>query len=121
MAPWRSISRKGFRITIEPGLNACTVEVSPLMNTCGTHPVRSISSTAETPLAPSGGGHRAGLGCLDCANFVAHRSECVSKQHADQDLVLHHENAERFHRFSLPLHDFYSPPLRCARAVPASA
>lgn len=27
----------------------------------------------------SGGGHSVSLGCLDCANVVTHRRECVSK------------------------------------------
>ena len=48
MARAKSRSRKGFCSTIAPGLTACNDAASPLANTCGTNPVRRITSTADT-------------------------------------------------------------------------
>ena len=50
MARTRSDSSNGFWSTTASGSSARIVEISPLMKTCGTNPVRSISATAATPL-----------------------------------------------------------------------
>ena len=108
MARASSGSRKGFSSHPASGLSALIFLTLPLVNRCETNPVRSILSTAETPLpSPNhastiirsglycNGGHRIGLGGLDCANIVAHRFEHLGKQHADHEVILHHEDAER--------------------------
>lgn len=49
-----------------------------------------------------GSRYRIGLGRLDGAYLVAHPCERLGKQHAENGVVLHYEDAERFHRFTSP-------------------
>jgi hypothetical protein len=52
--------------------------------------------------ASKGGGHGISLGGLEGANLVAHLFEHLGKQHADHDVVLHHEDAGCCHWFTSP-------------------
>lgn len=81
------------------------------MNRCAIGAVRSISSTAETPLprpktpvddhqvwpVSGGGDHCISFGGCECADIVAHSREQFSKQGTDHGAVLNDEHAQCFH------------------------
>jgi hypothetical protein len=46
--------------------------------------------------------HRIGLGGFDCAYVIAHRNEHFGEVEAQESVILHDQDAERFHRFSSP-------------------
>jgi hypothetical protein len=56
----------------------------------------------QVRIASKSGGHSGSLGGRDCANLMAHLGEHVGNEHADQSVVLHHQDAEGFHRFTSP-------------------
>ncbi len=82
-----------------------------MTNTCGINPERIICSTAEMPLpwrnhvihdhqvrfVSGGGRYRTGFGGLGSAYLMAQLPEHLGKQHGDHGLVLHDQDAERFH------------------------
>src|ERR1700733_519422 len=82
---------------------------------------QSLIDDHQVGPASNSGGHSISLGCLDCANVMAHPGAHVRQQHGDHGVVLHDEDAECFHRLTSGITFVHEISIRWVRSMLAGS